>query len=614
MLSYSQVDRILRPLRNKCNAFATLALKSTPNLPPLSVLPPPDINAIRVHFDKHRVNTLELSRKIYAVRDCFRDVLVKILGRSASKNIGQTTQARVLGLADLCAMTVGSTLHMESSQSEEGAEDPATELLESIPLQYRRKAIIAHSLEVVLQLCPHHPTLLHLLLDVTLKYDLENESYVLLRALFTVACNKDTTSNPPICYPAHRTYLVDICKYWTSFSLTTQGFTRVLLEVVRTAADPTPIWTCNAFATLMPNLAKNDMTSFVTCVDELLGSLSKIDFSSTTLEQRQPLLAALGVAYRHLLSQDHDQDMDWIPVLLRHLGSLTVPTKQAGSVDIVLDAISALICLATHWLSKRPPESMLHQSAQVEYLLDNNKPRPTTYNVILSPIAASGDLQKLKESVQLYTITLRSHGLLHHEASLWACALRQAESPAVEQMLSIHSDAKSVKTFCLELIDQVEEAERRCFGRQRLPLSLKDDNACGTRRRRSSDGTWCWDATFQCWYRAQDDEPSLKKLKKDSGRSYSTRYSCPTLPVIHSKSLPECGTMESESDSSPTGLQSESPGTNFATLLCRAILNRTVLHPKRRSEDRVDSSPPEWTMRTMPLADMDSDDALNLFL
>ena len=130
-LSYSQVDRILRPLRNKCNAFAALVSKSIPVVPPLSILSPPDTTGSRVRFDKHHLNTLELSRKIYAVRYCFKDVLAKILGR---KTVGQE---RVVGLADLCATMVGSTLHMELNPSNDD-EDLAIELLESVPLQYRR--------------------------------------------------------------------------------------------------------------------------------------------------------------------------------------------------------------------------------------------------------------------------------------------------------------------------------------------------------------------------------------------------------------------------------------------------------------------------------------------
>lgn len=135
MLSYSQVDRILRPLRNKCNAFATHVSKPTNDLstiPPLSVLHPPENAGSRVYFDKHRVNTLELSRKQYAVRDCFKDVLTKILGGNS------LNQKRVVGLADLCATIVGSQLHLESNQTQDPEEDPAVELLEAVPLEYRK--------------------------------------------------------------------------------------------------------------------------------------------------------------------------------------------------------------------------------------------------------------------------------------------------------------------------------------------------------------------------------------------------------------------------------------------------------------------------------------------
>ncbi|KAK2467805.1 hypothetical protein APHAL10511_000100 [Amanita phalloides] len=584
MLSFSQVDRTLRPLRNKSNALATFLSKSA-DVPPLSLIPPPDSDGSRIHFDKHRLSTLELSRRLYSVRDCFRDILAKILGKKI------ISKHRVVSLADLCATVVGSRLHEESDETRGSEEEnPAIELLEAIPLQYRRKAVVAHSVELVLQLCPHHPSLLLLLLDVTLGYCLEIESYLLLRAWFTVACLPDTTLNPPLCHPAHQTLLVDLCKHWSSFGLTTSAFVGVLLSVVRTA-NSARVWTCKAMTTLVLQVAQDDISSFMTCVCELLHSLSD---SETSPELYQILDRTLNIACEYLLCQDHPLDVDQIAVVLDHLSSLL---EHNNELDIALVVSDAFVCLATHWLSQ-PPDNMSDQLARIELVLDSNKPKPTTYNALLSQITASGDLQNFKKSIQLYAAALRSHGLLHHEASLWSCALRQIEACPVEYM---RNSAKSVQDFRLRLIGRVEEAENRCFGRQR-----QSPHHCSRPRRRSFDAsaTWSWDPILECWYRAHDGEPALKKPKTGSSLFFLDVRKALNIRQPLSYCSPPGSSPELETDDPLISVKCPSPRMNFATLLCRAISNRTVLHPEKQ---------PYIAVNGHTTCHDESDDALDLF-
>ena len=443
---------------------------------------------------------------------------------------------------------------------------------------------------------------------MTLAYHLENESYALLHALFTAACKSDASSTPPICHPSSQTFLVDLCKNWAFSGLTVDGFVRVLMGVLRTV-DSALIWTSKAMMTFMPETARDSMSPFMSCVCELLDALP--DISTTEIAKSSEfyhfLQRMLDIASGHLLSQDHHLESDWIIILLDYMNDLVELANRPGMEGISLATTDTLLCFATHWLW-RPPAGMLDQLARVKLLLGTVKPKPTTYDMLLSHITASGDLHDLKLSIQSYTRVLRSHGLLRHEASLWACALRRIDVPAVEQALSIRSGAQPLKKFRLKLIELVEEAEKRCFGGQSPPPPPVNGYSRRRKRTSSGSGTWTWDPTFQCWLRPPADGPVLKKRKTRLNDGYPTRFSCPApLSSPSRESSPEC-----KSDYSPPGFDRSSQGTtNFATLLCRATSNRTVLHPERPTydEETRTCSSPDWSSRPD-----ESDDKLDLFL
>lgn len=363
-------------------------------------------------------------------------------------------------------------------------------------------------------------------------------------------------------------------------------------------------------------MAKDSMSSFMICVCELLGALPDI---STTITKgskfRHFLQRMLDIACDDLLSQDCHLETDWIIVLLDYMDNLVEPADQSSTEDIFSAATNSLICLATHWLS-RPPDGMLNQLMRVKLLLDTFRPKPKTYYALISQITASEDLRYLKQSLQSYTSVLRSHGLLRHEASLWACALRQIEDPAIERALTTHSDAQSLKELRLNLIELVEAAEKRCFGRPHpsSPQQGHDMHGHSRRRKRSSDGsgTWTWDPTFGCWHRPYDDTPILKKRD-----IRPTRLSCPAplnVRKTRRRRLSLCSptrtSLENENDDSSMEFEYSSQRlTGFATLLCRAISKRTVLHPEKESSTGDTCSSSDCVS-----PHDESDDKLDLFL
>ncbi|PFH52005.1 hypothetical protein AMATHDRAFT_2494 [Amanita thiersii Skay4041] len=533
---------------------------------------------------------------------------------------------RISSLADLCATIVGSTLHAEivSQATESEEESAAVQLYETIPIQYRRKAIIAHSLALVLETCPHHHMLLILLLDFALGHRLFPESYLLLRALLIVACCSGPT--PPICHSAHHTFLVDLCRKWASSGLTVAGFTRVLLDVLR-ASPSKSVWTCQAVSGFISGLPKDNYASFMSFVHELSLELYKLISKSMNddniMSMFQSLHNMVDLALKHLLLLDNCDTcvLDSIAALI---DIIEKPGLQRDGTTT--DLANTLICLATRWLLSQTLSS--HQTTQLQIFLERNKPTPTTYKKLIS-YTSSRDLRTLDQSLCLYTSTLRSHRLLYHEASLWACALRHIESLDVERGLSMHCGVDTVKAYRIELINRVENAEKRCFGNQYNDSCVSDTPCHRLQKRKSSEGdsTWHWDPTFECWLPERQRDSSHKRSKPYSKLSDTVPSAYPVVgnksehvnsARRHSSYFPkrtqkDLHALRAQQSSDDIFLLQESSGINFATLLCKAASNRTILHPKK-PHHFVEPSPDSLECVQDIEVFLESDDALNLFL
>lgn len=136
-LTTTTINRLLRPLRNRCVAFAKSQNPPPPlhtystrdpvhvDVPPLSILHPPDKLGVRIHFEKHALDVLDLSRKIYAVRDSFRDILLKMPNTSPAPTEFSTSAS----LVSICSAVVGQNIDCDA--------DDANEIYEAVPMQYR---------------------------------------------------------------------------------------------------------------------------------------------------------------------------------------------------------------------------------------------------------------------------------------------------------------------------------------------------------------------------------------------------------------------------------------------------------------------------------------------
>ena len=157
--SIPRINRLLRPLRNKCALLAscttsnqsssaapvTITYGSTSsNLsrgpPSLDILRDPKLVISQARLESRSLDAL--ARQIYAVTDAYRNVI-----QAALTSDLDGSRRGTLSLADMCAATVGRNLQAEvvkglaalDGEIDEAAEMSLSgELYESVPMHYRR--------------------------------------------------------------------------------------------------------------------------------------------------------------------------------------------------------------------------------------------------------------------------------------------------------------------------------------------------------------------------------------------------------------------------------------------------------------------------------------------
>ena len=164
-LTTTRINRLLRPLRNKCANLVTLTSHSTSlhttistylnkalgwsdqEAPPLTLLQLPNRIVARTHLDENTVKFLDLSHAIYDVCDCFRNLTRAVLG---IKGLGADYSGGV-SLAEMCSRMVGQTIQAEfdtefasrvnkheNVMDEHKEMELAIEIYEAMPTHYRK--------------------------------------------------------------------------------------------------------------------------------------------------------------------------------------------------------------------------------------------------------------------------------------------------------------------------------------------------------------------------------------------------------------------------------------------------------------------------------------------
>ncbi|KDQ57710.1 hypothetical protein JAAARDRAFT_207193 [Jaapia argillacea MUCL 33604] len=536
-LTISRINRFLRPLRAKCTTLSTftpsipkppfqqkLTTYSSrrapfavqinnapkPNLedPPLCVIPPPRSLGSRVHIDKHGIWNLELSQRIYSVTECFKSLLHTLYDvddddeedgevKTNPSHDGETGDGRTPSLRGLCCVVIGRHMHLESlhdsDESNESDEDEdrdtvphdeeneiLNELYESILPQYRRPTLVSHALSLILSSCPHHPTLLQVLLDLSLVYapqikahvNLRPEMEVILRALLLKALGGN---EPPICHPGHTTWLTELSSRCSGSGVSIGGsvqggseginrrsFIRILVDVLASPSSSQAIgdeaWSSKSLSNFSKQLKMTDFPSFL----QLIRGLSQVGVSGTGLRTQSnsrgsppaSLSSALAtrlsswiheiVAYLTSTTNPNlEEDFDDVVELLADIRALNIhilsPSSDSGTLGCIRDS---MICLATFCLASpsysRPGRSIPTilaflrestaqlESSSLDHLIDYMVPSPLATSPSDLADASSVALSILDQ----YANKLRSHELVGLEVCLWGSALRWLDGSA----------------------------------------------------------------------------------------------------------------------------------------------------------------------------------------
>ncbi|KAI9455231.1 hypothetical protein BJY52DRAFT_656285 [Lactarius psammicola] len=302
--SIPRINRLLRPLRNKCAILAscttsgqsssaapvTITYGSTSSKlsrapPSLDILRDAKIVISHVHLESKSLDAL--ARQIYAVTDAYRNVVQAALTNDLDGN----SYRGVLSLADMCAATVGRSLQAEvvqhlaqlGGETDEAVEMAlSNELYESVPIHCRRWTLVAHATSVVIDTCPNHPLLMLGLLGVALSHGLLTESKIFLR-LFLIALVRPSRNGIPsaITHPMYPSYLVELCDEWTRLApaacvgaFTRRTFAAITLEVL-VEHGPRQAWTCKSVTRLAQFFRIQDFECFLNFLRGLIEAITK---------------------------------------------------------------------------------------------------------------------------------------------------------------------------------------------------------------------------------------------------------------------------------------------------------------------------------------------------
>lgn len=601
-ITTSRVNRLLRPLRNKCNSLVALPKTATASRvtyskqgnwdpdsrPPLAILCL-SAGTKKLTFDNRSADEFELSRRIYAVCDAFKNI--------AHVAYGQLCTERIPSLAAMCTLVIGENMPDANSdstliESGQGSTDEndildVDGIYEAVPPHYRgylsrpplialttdwcnpRFLIVSHALSMILCICTNHHTLVTILLNHCLSFGLVHESTHLLNIILAQAFLSSNPSYPlPVTHPAHINYLFDLHAKWTtgnkpsgtsscSLLFTTSAFCQAVLGALSqtSSCNSHILWTSKVLTKLLHAVESCDIDSYIVIIRALSrsfwktsGSLPDATRDDAQLVMLRDKLSELMSNLFDLLFTQHDS----------HSSPLT-PSRIYAVIDILHDCYAArlhhlrmstpgspidlpdiIIIFTTHiFVAFR---SSIDNSDLFSAILDDSSPVPTTFSKLMMCFSRLQESQAFGDSVEAflaelktYSSAFRSEKLFRFDASLWACALHHFETSIAS---SQKGSSALVTRYKRQLMEAVDAAERRCFGGEMdsspvVSLSIRSKRAKRTQRARLS-GHWEWEDMVGSWIRKT---PVHKKRKIDDDR--------PHTPSQHGYSRPQ-GTITSK--------------------------------------------------------------------
>ncbi|KAN0130290.1 hypothetical protein V8E53_011913, partial [Lactarius tabidus] len=514
-LSIPRINRLLRPLRNKCAILATCTTSSQSNSaapvtitygstssnlsrgPPfLDILRDPKLVISHAHLESKSLDVL--ARQIYAVTDAYRNVV-----QAALTSDLDGSPRGVLSLADMCAATVGRHLQAEVVKglaALDGEIDEALEmslsgeLYESVPMHYRRWTLVAHATSVVIDTCPNHPFLMLSLLGVALSHGLLTESKIFLRLFLTSLIRPSCYGVPSaITHPLYPSYLVQLCEEWARLppeacatAFTRRTFAAITLEIL-VEHGPRQVWTCKSVTRLAQLFRTQDFGCYLSFLQGLIEAITKwsqhathehdedqaedcADFSrlakwTGVITSDFFAITGEGADSRNASNTDAEQFHSIIEILASAFGAginLRLPTNDSNDSTSHQAAFvcAATLCLSTPIFSQI---SARKQNALLAILRDATPDSTTFSSIAPRPLAHLREIAKY----------LRLHDLGALEVSLWTCAVEHSSRAEPRTNPATHT----------ALMDALSAAERRFY--------MCTENA----------GEWEWEDMIGSWVR-----------------------------------------------------------------------------------------------------------------
>ena len=306
-----------------------------------------------------------------------------------------------------------------------------------------RWAVVSHALQIIIQSCPPHPTLLYLLLEVFVTHphssDMIPLAETILQSLITVSFTSPSNPTaiaplpPPICHPAHPTFLTSLLSLWGNSNFGDSGtFLSILLRVSNYGTSEA--WTSRAVSNLAKDLSQENFSSLVRMAARLVEIMaeskhktSKVDKRPT--ERRMALLIRWlqqifdRLVYTDYVEGDTELCLRCLELISVYSGSglgarlLTRGGKPANEVD------SLMINITTWFLAVFPSAfSPVEDSRRIIRPLQNSDARPAIFTPLITRFFGSVSDDEVPwdmlDQLHSFASSLNSHGLHELELSM----------------------------------------------------------------------------------------------------------------------------------------------------------------------------------------------------
>ncbi|EIN11952.1 hypothetical protein PUNSTDRAFT_142153 [Punctularia strigosozonata HHB-11173 SS5] len=521
-----------------------------------------------------------MSNKIKAVCDCWRNVLQTAYGSEGSSS------GRMVSLTAICATVVGETIQEEVLLNSKTSEETSNlndndeeamiieEMYDMVPAHCRRWTMVSHALSIILDICPHHPALLSALLDICLSFGVGHQSELVLRTMFSSLLKDSSSGEPVICHPTHISFLSDLRERWVTInpspSLSASTYISSLSSVLGDPSTGPYAWTSKSMRRYARETHKGDFPAFVrhlvTGLVETISRLHLLDRPVGRLEKdmRSRLMKWLDYMFDRLHSAEskhgdnsgtYNEDYVSVVEFLEHVRSLQLHVQEHNDNDQQFP--NTIVSLTTYCLASARFSTLVPEDKRgLISLLRESQIMPTTYNDLVlllfplntatlsyselsldaqtSPSLKNRSPAYIMRSLRWQANSLVKHGLHRLAASLWACALRHLERDWKVEMLGgviVHARLRAIESLRDELVHEVEEAEKQCFG-ARDTVKCSDE---GTPRPRGNDETeWEWEELVGAWVR-KSPRAAQKRALVTPAKATLTRFDKRELPSLSAK-------------------------------------------------------------------------------